>query len=132
MTRRALLVGSLPFDDEASAMARAIELVGDRLLALPDGEIGERSDQYPSGDRSQWVAGLAGRLARETTLLRIERCEASICRRVQAWWPDSSTNSRRRRASGGCLALSSRRGEARWTSHAPADSGNEAPGPLRS
>ena len=71
MTRRALLVGSLPFDDEASAMARAIELVGDRLIALPDGEIGNRSDQYPSGDRSQWVAGLAGRLARETTLFGV-------------------------------------------------------------
>ena len=71
MTRRALLVGSLPFDDEASAMARAIELVGDRLLALPDGEIGERSDRYPSGDRSQWVAGLSGRLAREPSLFDV-------------------------------------------------------------
>ena len=71
MTRRVLLVGSLPFEDEASAMARAIELVGDRLLALPDGEIGERSDQYPSGDRSQWVAGLAGRLAREPSLFDV-------------------------------------------------------------
>ena len=52
-------------------MARAIELVGDRLLALPDGEIGERSDQYPSGNRSQWVAGLAGRLAREPSLFDV-------------------------------------------------------------
>ena len=33
MTRRVLLVGSLPFDDEASAMARAIEFVGDRLIS---------------------------------------------------------------------------------------------------
>ena len=71
VTRRVLLVGSLPFDDEATAMARAIELVGDRLISLPDGEIGDRSDQYPSGDRSQWVAGLAGRLAREPTLFRV-------------------------------------------------------------
>ena len=52
-------------------MARAIEFVGDRLLALPDGEIGERSDQHPSGDRSQWVAGLAGRLAREPSLFDV-------------------------------------------------------------
>ena len=71
MTRRVLLVGSLPFDDEASAMARAMELVGDRLISLPDGEIGGRSDQYPSGDRAQWVAGLAGRLAKEPTLFRV-------------------------------------------------------------
>lgn len=69
--RRVLLVGSLPYDDEAAAMARAYELVGGRLIALPDGEIGERSDQYPNGDRSQWVAGLAGRLSRETGLFDV-------------------------------------------------------------
>ena len=51
-TRRVLLVGSLPYADEAAAMARVYELAGERLVALPDGEIGERSDQYPSGDRS--------------------------------------------------------------------------------
>ncbi|MXZ65327.1 MAG: hypothetical protein F4Z00_07215 [Acidimicrobiaceae bacterium] len=69
--RRVLLVGSLPYRDEAAAMARAYELAGDRLIALPDGEIGERSDQYPSGDRSQWVAGLAGRLSRESELFDV-------------------------------------------------------------
>ncbi len=36
-TRRVLLVGSLPYDDEAAAMARAFELAGHRLIALPDG-----------------------------------------------------------------------------------------------
>ena len=70
-TRRVLLVGSLPYRDEASAMARACELAGDRLIALPDGEIGERSDRYPAGDRSQWIAGLAGRLAREASLFDV-------------------------------------------------------------
>ena len=45
--RRVLLVGSLPYEDEAAAMDRAFELAGDRLIALPDGEIGERSDRYP-------------------------------------------------------------------------------------
>ena len=52
-------------------MDRALELAGDRLIALPDGEIGERSDRYPNGDRSQWVAGLAGRLTRETELFDV-------------------------------------------------------------
>ena len=70
-TRRVLLVGSLPYRDEASAMARACELAGNRLIALPDGEIGERSDRYPAGDRSQWVAGLAGRLAGEDSLFEV-------------------------------------------------------------
>lgn len=69
--RRVLLVGSMPYGDEASAMARAFELAGDHLLALPDGEVGERSDQYPNGDRSQWVAGLAGRLSRESELFDV-------------------------------------------------------------
>ena len=69
--RRVLLVGSLPYEDEAAAMDRAFELAGDRLIALPDGEIGERSDRYPNGDRSQWVAGLAGRLTREAELFDV-------------------------------------------------------------
>ena len=69
--RRVLLVGSLPYGDEAAAMGRALELAGDRLVALPDGEIGERSDRYPNGDRSQWVAGLAGRLTREAALFDV-------------------------------------------------------------
>ncbi len=69
--RRVLLVGSLPYQDEASAMARACALAGDRLIALPDGEIGERSERYPAGDRSQWVAGLAGRLAGEMSLFDV-------------------------------------------------------------
>ena len=70
-TRQVLLVGSLPYADEASAVARACELAGDRLIALPDGEIGERSDRYPAGDRSQWTAGLAGRLADEASLFDV-------------------------------------------------------------
>ena len=69
--RRVLLVGSLPYRDEASAMARACELAGDRLIALPDGEIGERSDRYPAGNRAQWTAGLAGQLAADTSPFRV-------------------------------------------------------------
>ncbi len=52
-------------------MARACELAGDRLIALPDGEIGERSERYPAGVRSQWTAGLAGRLAGEDSLFDV-------------------------------------------------------------
>ena len=70
-SRRVQLVGSLPYSDEAAAMARAYELAGDRLTSLPDGEIGERSDRYPAGDRAQWTAGLAGRLAGEVSLFDV-------------------------------------------------------------
>lgn len=66
--RQVLLVGSMPYANEATAMARAVELVGDRLLALPDGEIGERSEQYPDGDRASWISGLASRFLAEGDL----------------------------------------------------------------
>lgn len=53
--RRALILGSMPFDDELDAMQRAVAIAGPTLAALPDGEIGERTEQCPNGDRSAWV-----------------------------------------------------------------------------
>ncbi len=56
MTRRsALLIGSMPFDSEAEAMKIALGTLGDRLLALPDGEIGEKSEEHPDGHRQSWI-----------------------------------------------------------------------------
>ncbi|HEY9410349.1 MAG TPA: hypothetical protein VIP77_12275 [Jiangellaceae bacterium] len=40
--RHVHLVGSLPADDAEQAMSGALDLVGDRLALLPDGETGER------------------------------------------------------------------------------------------
>ncbi len=62
--RKVLLVGSMPFEDEPTAMALAIEHLGDRLLSLPDGEIGERTEACPGGTRSAWVQTI------------MDRCEA--------------------------------------------------------
>ena len=93
--RRVLLVGSLPYRDEALAMARACELAGDRLIALSDGEIGERSDRYPAGDRSQWVAGLAGRLAAEDSLFDVVKAGKTNKKGFPADW-DSTTRLRPR------------------------------------
>ena len=53
--RKALLVGSLPYADEHEAMTRALAQFGSRLIALPDGEIGEKSELYPTGTRAAWV-----------------------------------------------------------------------------
>lgn len=36
-------------------MAQAMDLAGNHLLALPDGEIGEKSDDYPQGHRAAWI-----------------------------------------------------------------------------
>ena len=40
--RKVLLIGSLPFDNEEDAMARSLDILGEHLFSLPDGEIGEK------------------------------------------------------------------------------------------
>lgn len=64
--RHVLLVGSLPFENEAAAMATAMDLAGPVLTTLPDGEIGERTEECPSGDRSAWVQTIMDRCERDT------------------------------------------------------------------
>jgi len=57
--RHVLLVGSMPFENEEAAMTRALDLTEGRLLAaLPDGEIGEKSERYPKGNRAAWVQAI--------------------------------------------------------------------------
>jgi hypothetical protein len=64
--RKVLLVGSMPFEDEPTAMATALERVGDHLWALPDGEIGERTEACPGGTRSAWVQTINDRCEADT------------------------------------------------------------------
>ncbi len=72
MTRRALLVGSMPYDNEIAAMTTAIDLLGDRLvLGLPDGEIGERSEAYPRGYRAAWIQAIVDDCERDTYAFRV-------------------------------------------------------------
>jgi hypothetical protein len=72
-TRKALLVGSLPYADERDAMTRALSLFGDKLMALPDGEIGEKSEAYPCGFRAAWVQTIMDRCEENTDAWRIEK-----------------------------------------------------------
>ena len=53
--RAALLVGSLPFEDEATCMRIALDTLGPALFSLPDGEVGTKSSQFPRGNRIAWV-----------------------------------------------------------------------------
>jgi hypothetical protein len=55
VNRQTLLVGSMPFEDEEAAMRRALGTLGQSLIALPDGEIGEKTATYPNGNRAAWV-----------------------------------------------------------------------------
>ncbi|MGI9624630.1 MAG: hypothetical protein ACR2PK_17490 [Acidimicrobiales bacterium] len=71
--RRALLIGSLPFADEAEAMDQAMATLGPYLDSLPDGEIGEKTDWYPKGDRSAWVQTIMDRCEANTTAWEVKR-----------------------------------------------------------
>ena len=53
--RSTLLVGSMPFEDEEQCMRRALATLGPQLFSLPDGEIGEKSAQFPRGNRIAWI-----------------------------------------------------------------------------
>lgn len=53
--RKALLIGSMPYQDETHAMTHALDVLGDSLFCLPDGEIGEKTDEFPKGKRAAWV-----------------------------------------------------------------------------
>lgn len=64
--RLVLLVGSMPYHDEEAAMTKALELAGPVLASLPDGEIGERTEECPGGDRSAWVQTIMDRCEADT------------------------------------------------------------------
>jgi hypothetical protein len=71
--RSTLLVGSMPFASEADAMRRAVSTFGSSLLALPDGEIGEVTPEYPSGKRSAWVMTAINLCAADTANWEVVR-----------------------------------------------------------
>ncbi len=56
--RKVLLIGSMPFENEEDAMRRALNMIGSDLMSLPDGEIGEKSEKYPQGNRAAWVQAI--------------------------------------------------------------------------
>lgn len=67
MTRRkTLLLGSMPFLHEQDAMTKAMQIFGDSLISLPDGEIGEKSEEYPNGNRSAWIMNLIDSCLKDT------------------------------------------------------------------
>ncbi len=64
--RQTLLVGSMPFEDEESAMRFALGKLGGMLFSLPDGEIGEKTPEFPNGSRSAWVMTAINLCSRDT------------------------------------------------------------------
>jgi hypothetical protein len=45
----------LPCPSEAQALEYALDTLGSTLISLPDGEIGEVTEEYPKGKRAAWV-----------------------------------------------------------------------------
>ncbi|UFH52144.1 hypothetical protein [Spirosoma sp. KNUC1025] len=64
--RSALLVGSMPFDDETTCMSRALDVLGPALFSLPDGEIGDKTPAFPKGNRIAWVVYAIEKLTGDT------------------------------------------------------------------
>lgn len=56
--RQVLLVGSLPYENEEEAMKHVLDSIGTDLWAIPDGEIGEKSEKYPLGNRAAWIQSI--------------------------------------------------------------------------
>lgn len=56
--RRVLLVGSLPFENEETAMKNSLDVLENDLWALPDGEIGKKCARYPNGNRAAWIQSI--------------------------------------------------------------------------
>jgi hypothetical protein len=53
--KKSILIGSLPFNNEEEAMKISLDTLSDSLISLPDGEIGEKTEQYPMGTRAAWI-----------------------------------------------------------------------------
>lgn len=71
--RQVLLVGSLPFDDEETAMNNSLDILKQDLWALPDGEIGEKSSEYPMGNRAAWIQSIIDICERDTENWKVVR-----------------------------------------------------------
>jgi hypothetical protein len=71
--RCAHLVGSMPYDNEETAMTKAIDTLGGYLHTLPDGEIGVKSSQYPKGSRSAWTQIIMDSMEADTENWRVKK-----------------------------------------------------------
>ncbi len=69
--RKTLLVGSIPFENEEDAMSRALAQLSPYLFSLPDGEIGEKTELYPKGNRAAWVMTVINACTEDTANWRV-------------------------------------------------------------
>lgn len=71
--RFAHLVGSMPYANEEDAMITALDALGGNLHSLPDGEVGEKTAQYPNGCRSAWTQIIMDSMEADTEHWKVKR-----------------------------------------------------------
>jgi hypothetical protein len=67
------LVGSMPYANEEAAMNKALDALAEHLHSLPDGEVGEKSAQYPTGCRSAWTQIIMDNMEADTENWKVKR-----------------------------------------------------------
>jgi hypothetical protein len=63
----------MPYADEETALTKAMEILGRNLKSVPDGEIGEKTPQYPTGCRSAWTQIIMDGMEADTQNWRVKR-----------------------------------------------------------
>jgi hypothetical protein len=63
----------MPYENEESAMINALNSLGPHLHSLPDGEVGEKSEQYPTGCRSAWTQIIMDSMEADTENWKVKR-----------------------------------------------------------
>ena len=71
--RHAHFVGSIPFENEETAMRELLEALGSHLISCPDGEVGKKSELYKEGDRLGWIQTPIQRCVNNTEAFDIKR-----------------------------------------------------------
>tara|TARA_Y100000389_G_C17385940_1_gene477035 strand:+ start:108 stop:1178 length:1071 start_codon:yes stop_codon:yes gene_type:complete len=76
--KKSILIGSLPFDNEKEAMKMSLDILGDSLISLPDGEIGEKTDEYPTGTRAAWIMTAINRCKLDSERWRVIKKRGNV------------------------------------------------------
>jgi|HigsolmetaAR202D_1030399.scaffolds.fasta_scaffold00359_16 hypothetical protein len=70
--RPSLLVGSMPYENEAVCMQQALEYLSSSLVCLPDGEISNKASYASNGKRNDWSATAIEKLSADPSYWQVD------------------------------------------------------------
>lgn len=70
--RPSLLVGSMPFENEAACMQHALEYLSNSLVSLPDGEVSSKIDCRPNGKCNDWAVTAIEKLSVDPSYWQVD------------------------------------------------------------